>query len=591
MQKQVCKVNESSILKIIWGCHIKYQKGSHFIKRVICGWVLISNLVFLNSSYAQNIKAQAIPAWTNGKQFEDKDYYYFVIKVSSDRANCNTCYEEARKSAMLEMVRTLFGTTSKFRVNTFENAHNDEKVPLMNLNTFRERGRYFNISIKELDFIFQFSKAEYLKVKSLSEKRAGDIDELIESSGTSGTGVLIVKSEPSNANVIIDGNIMGQTPLILKNKISAGEHFLLIEHPLAESFTQKLLTTSGTFEVNQVLNPAKMLVTFNCNISDAELFVDGKYIGLVQNPIEFKVKKDGNLKYQIQIKHKDAFTLEKTIHFEKNAELVDEVSLQLKSSKVYFYCNKYPCKISYDGNNEFEIKKPEIRSFKSGKYTFTANAENYEPDIHSEIFGGGLNSILKFNFTTLKEIPTNNQNTESEPVSEPSELQPEVVEEVSQIENKKDFNKYDIHQSLYLKFEGNKAPYLESGVIFYGLGYKLGSSINKDFIYWIGFNESILKSKKYTINEFIILFEIQYKLSAKYNLLYQYGFQEISASLFLNKRNYTINSDYYDVGVQYTLEQNPKYNVYVNLGYSHSNSPYRRYTSIDTVVSNFGFEF
>lgn len=91
-------------------------------------------------------------------------------------------------------------------------------------------------------------------------------------------GVLELRSTPTNADVYIDGNLLGQTPLIISD-IIIGKHQLLIQKEGCSSqFEYIIIKENELLCINETLQIGKDVLIKTDKFGD-KIYVDGDYIG------------------------------------------------------------------------------------------------------------------------------------------------------------------------------------------------------------------------------------------------------------------------------------------------------------------------
>jgi formylglycine-generating enzyme required for sulfatase activity len=127
-------------------------------------------------------------------------------------------------------------------------------------------------------------------------------------------GTLSVRTTPAGANVIIDKNYVGRTPL--KTDVSANtNHLVQVSKPGYEIVSRKIkLPVAGAKTLSLDLKPLKGVINLTVVPSDAQLFINGKPWGpvpaklnlhAVEQRLEFK--KDGYLAQAVQITPRPGF--------------------------------------------------------------------------------------------------------------------------------------------------------------------------------------------------------------------------------------------------------------------------------------------
>ncbi len=186
---------------------------------------------------------------------------------------------------------------------------------------------------------------------------------------------LNINTSPVGADVVMDGVLLGKSPV--KNmEIDTGRTITLeLTHPEAFKMTEeRTITKSGTEDIHFDLNKKPVIVNFETVPSDVDVYVDGKYIG--RTPLKNEsivprdknnvvLKKDGYRDYNIELSPKGGEKIYyPTVRMEKGAGSVNadnEYTSSTKGSsnrtnldfygigKVYFGVTDYKITAEYSG--------------------------------------------------------------------------------------------------------------------------------------------------------------------------------------------------------------------------------------------------
>ena len=185
------------------------------------------------------------------------------------------------------------------------------------------------------------------------------------------TGILKVSSDPSGAKVYINYEFKGYTPLELE--LPPGTYTVSVEKEGYDTYTTEVSLNAGDVKtITANLEPLVGYVSITSNVDNAEVYIDGKYVG--HTPIEnyklsvgtheIKVAKNG---YRDFI---DTINIEAGKTLEVYAELISEnATLEIISSpsdaKVYI-------------NDRYYGKTPLTVELPAGTYTISVKKEGYE---------------------------------------------------------------------------------------------------------------------------------------------------------------------------------------------------------------------
>ena len=97
-------------------------------------------------------------------------------------------------------------------------------------------------------------------------------------------GEINITSTPTMSEVFIDGERKGKTPLYLP-KILIGKHHLQIKHDGYNHFIEYItISENNKTTINAVMDNTSMIyINLQCNVPDAEVYVDNHYYGKLSN--------------------------------------------------------------------------------------------------------------------------------------------------------------------------------------------------------------------------------------------------------------------------------------------------------------------
>jgi len=184
-------------------------------------------------------------------------------------------------------------------------------------------------------------------------------------------GTLKISSEPSGAKVYVEGNYKGKTPIILN--LPPGTHEIEIIKEGYKKYTTKVaLNPEEKKALSVTLTPAYGFLTVYSSPSNAEVYIDGNYVG--DTPLEnyklstgehiIKIKKEGYQDYNktITINPAEIMKLEVTLS-EKPGTL--KISSEPSGAKVYI-------------NGDYKGETPLTLELEPGTYTVKLTKEDYE---------------------------------------------------------------------------------------------------------------------------------------------------------------------------------------------------------------------
>ena len=139
-------------------------------------------------------------------------------------------------------------------------------------------------------------------------------------------GLVFIRSEPGNANVTINGEYRGQTPLEVS--LPPGEtHEVRLFRTGFETAVRRVTTSAEQeSDITITLDPVTSLVRIIAQPADAELYVDGEYRGSANQTVELlaasqriEIRKEGYVAY--------------TSNFTSRPGLDQEIRVQLKTEE------------------------------------------------------------------------------------------------------------------------------------------------------------------------------------------------------------------------------------------------------------------
>lgn len=213
-------------------------------------------------------------------------------------------------------------------------------------------------------------------------------------------GYATITSQPSNAEIIYKGDLMGKTPSTVE--LDEGTQTVIVRSPLFENYQQQLTITQGkTLNLPTIqLIPAKGTISLTSTPSGANVLLSGEYQGTT--PLQLEVAP--NKKHQLQLMLTGYQPLNHTIEIKPSEKIT--LALQLKpqlgkisitsspSDAQLFIDNKLVGLVSSEGKQLSLPTKPvELRLEKSG----------YAPWISSITPVDNRTKIVKAKLQTLEQ--------------------------------------------------------------------------------------------------------------------------------------------------------------------------------------------
>ena len=151
---------------------------------------------------------------------------------------------------------------------------------------------------------------------------------VVNSSGIKGKGRVFISSVPSEADIYLDGQPLGQKSDALLKDIPVGKHtFRLIKGNLSQSKTIEV-SPNKLVSVELKLELGKGTLLVSSNPFKANVYLDGKQVG--KTPVEIETKLG---KHQVEIKMKGYLSISKEVIVEPGK--VNQLEFQLQDVKQF----------------------------------------------------------------------------------------------------------------------------------------------------------------------------------------------------------------------------------------------------------------
>jgi hypothetical protein len=186
------------------------------------------------------------------------------------------------------------------------------------------------------------------------------------------TGSVIIKSEPSNAKVLIDGSEVGNTPVTISDLIP-GMHSVAINMEGYEDWSKSLETIAGEETVIAAALQMKTgSICINSKPANAKAIIDGKVVG--NTPITISNLKPDT--YNVEIKIDGYADWKESIDVIYNKEIAIDADLQIKTGAVCVKSEPSNAKVLIDGN-EIGNTPITISDLKPGMHSVDIKMEGY----------------------------------------------------------------------------------------------------------------------------------------------------------------------------------------------------------------------
>jgi hypothetical protein len=380
--------------------------------------LIISILFFLQGNFSQCKENEQ-------SYFNNDQYKYYTGRGSSSKSSAEAA-KIAEEDARTKAVKDNFG--SSFRVHqtnyidlqqSISDTRTEESSQYVYLKGFeriKEKVERNSSGVYEVQIDFRYSIVEIGNEK----KRLANLtsEDLLNESGSTkcphnkDTKLVLTTSQPNAVVMLDDGEVLGKTPLKVSCQLPAGEPVkIILDHPHFELKTETILINSGQIlQVNSNLVPASTKVSFITEPSDAEVYVDGNFIG--NTPIELENITVGR-KHQVVFSHRETEKLAFEFEVPRQSGVIrKEYSLPYKAA--FFSLKVNPA------DSDIYNKNTYINRSSTGQYPCDPKNKEVEIKINKE---GFLPEIIRFQCVggktirlgkiELKKMEMTNSNTQS----------------------------------------------------------------------------------------------------------------------------------------------------------------------------------
>ena len=245
---------------------------------------------------ACTVHAADLPGWVDRPPRPDRQYRYYVGRAAEE-ASEPRAYKDATRDAMESAIRENFGVTTSIDETDFESTgysaldkRMNESSSQVKLEEFEQIDSHLTRSEKEVSvyLLFRYSAAAIAKEKARLASGAEITSQPLSEAGEIGLGTALkVESHPAGAEVFIDDERWGITPVAIRGALKAGSHQLIIRHPSFDDVSELIvLPAKGEKTVSKILRPATVTLTIDTLPNHAQITVDGVRKG--SSPIEVK---------------------------------------------------------------------------------------------------------------------------------------------------------------------------------------------------------------------------------------------------------------------------------------------------------------
>ncbi|WP_198362270.1 PEGA domain-containing protein [Thermococcus profundus] len=211
-------------------------------------------------------------------------------------------------------------------------------------------------------------------------------------------GYLNVYSTPNEAEVYVDGHIVGTTPLA-GYIISTGEHTIKLSKEGYEDYTETVFITPGeTKEVHAILTEKKGTLQISSTPEGASIYIDGNYMGKTPQTLQVL---PGTHTVTIAMQDYQNYTTTITVRAGES----ERITAILQPVFGYLSVTTEPsgAKVYIDGSYAGETPLNEYK-LHTGSHTVSIIKEGYQNYTETVIITSGKTTMLNLNLT--KASPT-----------------------------------------------------------------------------------------------------------------------------------------------------------------------------------------
>ena len=276
---------------------------------------------------APSARAGTVPDWVSSFPKETSEYKFYVGRGTAE--NETEAFDAATRNVYEQALKMNFGVRMQMNAETYQTETEArlteryvEESALVRFNDFEQTDQY-----SEKDggkhtvwVLYRFSKAaikeEKKRLASLPERSKKDLS-VVGSSADAAKGTLEIETSPvDGANVYVDGERFGQTPLRLIGALKTGRHDLRLEHPLYDAVEESVIVIPGkTVKISKTLKRAFADIEISSRPEKAEVRLNGRRIGVT--PIKAEIPVGERIK--LSLRHPET---EESIHYFVDGEKI-----------------------------------------------------------------------------------------------------------------------------------------------------------------------------------------------------------------------------------------------------------------------------
>ncbi|MFQ5650244.1 MAG: FlgO family outer membrane protein [bacterium] len=203
------------------------------------------------------------------------------------------------------------------------------------------------------------------------------MERTVKVSLTAKPGSMNINSEPTGAQVFLDNNRVGQTPMSLK-QVAEGEHEIRLVKENYKPWTQKVVVRSfQPTDVKATLEVSPGMLTVNSTPSSAEIYLKGKRVA--KSPHTFSNIPPGELVVRVKKPGYEAWTSSVLIQPSKQEILDVALAEKMGTLSILSQPEGAIVFLAREGQTAREIGRTPILNFEApiGRYTIAIEKDDY----------------------------------------------------------------------------------------------------------------------------------------------------------------------------------------------------------------------
>ncbi|WP_232473523.1 PEGA domain-containing protein [Thermococcus profundus] len=249
-----------------------------------------------------------------------------------------------------------------------------------------------NLTLQPGTYEVKLVKKDYEDYTSVVTLEPGE-EKTLNVSLTPRFGYLTVYSVPSDAEVYVDGSLIGKTPVV-EYRLLTGRHEVRIMKENYEEYSKNVTIEPGeTTVVNVTLTPKPAVLTINSDPSGAKAYINGTYEGLT--PLNLTLQPGT---YEVRLLKEDYEDYSITVTLEPGEERTLNVSLTPRFGYLTVYSTPSGAEVYVDGSL---VDRTPIRDYKllTGRHEVRIVKEDYEEYFKNVTIEPGETTVVNVTLT------------------------------------------------------------------------------------------------------------------------------------------------------------------------------------------------